>query len=106
MKETEAGRAERGLLLALAVDPEGVSRSDLGLIKRSDVPALTVALERAIYAGVNLRRLELGAAGTTASWSPDGRRIGDGVGRQHGADLERGKRPGGACARRTSGAGL
>ena len=53
MRETEAGRAERGLLLALAVDP-GSFASNFGLIKRDDVPALTVALERAIYAGVDL----------------------------------------------------
>ena len=74
MKETEAGRTERGLLLALAVDPERASRSNFDIIRRDEVPALTVALERAIYAGVDLRRFELGELGR-ASWSLDGRRI-------------------------------
>ena len=63
MKETEAGRTERGLLLALAVDPERASRSNFDIIRRDEVPALTVALERAIYAGVDLRRFELGELG-------------------------------------------
>src|SRR5262249_2153457 len=54
MRETDAGRPERGLLLALAVDPQRVSRKNLDLIKREDVPSLTAALERAIYAGVDV----------------------------------------------------
>jgi hypothetical protein len=74
MRETDAGRPERGLLLALAADPERPTRKII-LINRDDVPALTVAVERAIYAGAELQRYELGAAGSVASWSSDGHRI-------------------------------
>jgi WD40 repeat protein len=74
MRETEAGRPERGLLLALAADPERPTRRII-LINRDDVPLLTVALERAIYAGMDLRRYQLDGEGFAASWSPDGRHI-------------------------------
>jgi WD40 repeat protein len=75
MRETEAGRPERGLLLALSADPQRPTRQII-LINRDDVPALTIAAERAIYTGgAELQRYQLDAAGSGASWSSDGHRI-------------------------------
>ncbi|MGO1077255.1 nSTAND1 domain-containing NTPase [Inquilinus sp. CA228] len=75
IKETDAGRPERGLLLALAMDPEGTSRAELNRISREDMPALSIALEHAIYTGVDFQRLQQAGKITAASWSSDGRFI-------------------------------
>ena len=74
-RETEAGRVERGLLLALAVDPGRALRSNLDIISRDDVPTLTIAAERAVYAGVERRRYDFGRDISSVSFSADGRRI-------------------------------
>jgi WD40 repeat protein/pimeloyl-ACP methyl ester carboxylesterase len=75
VRETEAGRAERGLLLALAADPGRVDSDNHDRIRRDDVPALKAAAERALYSGVPLRLPEKGGENSIASVSFDGRRV-------------------------------